>query len=515
MTRARPIPFFVAASCFLFIFQALRVAISVLFGIIYDQVFEGPVTGWLGVSNLLVLLALLAPAFAPRRPRPGGTITLVVLVAAARVALTVRAPEVRYWGSLVVLAAGGMYLVALLSLERLFALQVVLAGLAADQILRVVGHTYDVTLRPGWLVGQAVWAVALIGWASWSGRRQGGEEARERGSIGLSGGLAFGGWLFLESSLYSLPNAVARWSGWSYPVLAPLLFGLTFTPLLPPMAAFLRGRSFQRRGFRLGLTALTAMLSLAGYFGSGVLAAVALLFARVAALGSLACLLLGVEKGTERPGVGVGLGMGLVLVLNYFNAFAFTYPYTLPFMRGLGWVVYLAAVIVMGFGVIGARESPAGRVETAKGGSLPWAALALGLAVSVVAVWPRPAAALPVEGVVRIATYNIHYGYDETWRFTLDAQARAMEAEGVDVAALQEVDTGRLTSYGVDDAYYLARQLRMNVAYLPTVEHLTGIALLYRGPAALTDSRLLASLQEQTGIVHVHLSPGGQVLSLL
>ena len=41
------------------------------------------------------------------------------------------------------------------------------------------------------------------------------------------------------------------------------------------------------------------------------------------------------------------------------------------------------------------------------------------------------------------------------------------------------MDAGRLTSFAVDDAYYLARRLKMNALYLPTVEHLTGIALLY------------------------------------
>ena len=67
-----------------------------------------------------------------------------------------------------------------------------------------------------------------------------------------------------------------------------------------------------------------------------------------------------------------------------------------------------------------------------------------------------------------------------------------------------------MTSYAADDAYYLARRLGMSVAYLPTVEHLTGIALLYRGEAESIDSRLLTSLQEQTGIVHAHLKIGDQ-----
>jgi endonuclease/exonuclease/phosphatase family metal-dependent hydrolase len=109
------------------------------------------------------------------------------------------------------------------------------------------------------------------------------------------------------------------------------------------------------------------------------------------------------------------------------------------------------------------------------------------------------------EDRLRSATYNIHYGYDDDWHFTLEKIAETIKAEDVDVIALQEVDTGRMTSYCVDDAYYLGRQLGMSVAYLPTVEKLTGIALLYRGPSAPPETMLLTSLQEQTGIVHVRL----------
>lgn len=37
------------------------------------------------------------------------------------------------------------------------------AGFALDQVLRVNGHTDDVTLNPGGLVLQIIWAVLLIG----------------------------------------------------------------------------------------------------------------------------------------------------------------------------------------------------------------------------------------------------------------------------------------------------------------------------------------------------------------
>ncbi|KPK89236.1 MAG: hypothetical protein AMJ88_17845, partial [Anaerolineae bacterium SM23_ 63] len=210
-------------------------------------------------------------------------------------------------------------------------------------------------------------------------------------------------------------------------------------------------------------------------------------------------------------GLKFSLGLIFLLILNFFNAFAFTYPYVLPVMRGLGWVVYLIAALVVGIGLI--RVIQRSEMSSPLGDSalIGLAALAA-IALSILVVWPQPAAPLSESGSLRAATYNIHYGYDEDWHFMLEEMAQAIEAANVDVIALQEVDTGRMTSYVVDNALYLARRLRMNEAYLPAVEHLTGIAVLYRGPEVPMDYRLLTSLQEQTGIVGVQLELRGKPL---
>ena len=68
---------------------------------------------------------------------------------------------------------------------------------------------------------------------------------------------------------------------------------------------------------------------------------------------------------------------------------------------------------------------------------------------------------------VTAVTYTIRYGYDNRWRYALEDMARAIEQSGADVVTLQEVDTGRLTSLGADDVYYLARRLNMHSYYLP------------------------------------------------
>lgn len=507
MERQTAIRFFVAASVLLFFLQSLRAVFSGLFGIIYDQVFLGPIDGWLFAMNGLLLLAFLAPIFAPASPRRNWSAACAVLVAVARLGLSVNDPNVRVWSSLIGLAFGGLYLALLIAADRPLVLNGLLMALVLDQLLRVVGQSYDLGLRPTWLPAQTLWTVLLLAAAVWLGRRvQPGQ--RVYGVPGALWGLAMGGLLFLETSLLSLPNAVARWSNTSYALVAPLLLALTFLPLIPGLRPRILALTCRRRGVRLVLGLLLAVAIQVGYFLQGPLAALALLSAQALALAALICLLDGPAGPLKSPGPRLALGLLFLGLLNFLNAFTFTYPYVLPAMRGLGWAIYLVATLACGIGWVLQPSAKAGGEVLAP--ERPWMALAgaaLALAITIWAVWPRPADALPDDAgsSLRAGTYNIHYGYNTTWQFTLEDIAQTIQTSDADIVALQEVDTGRMTSHGVDNAYYLARRLDMNVAYLPTVEHLTGIALLYRGRAEAIDSRLLTSLQEQTGIIHVRL----------
>lgn len=508
MITTRALRTFVAASVLLFFLQGLRVIFSVMFGIIYDQVFEGPIDYWLIVSNLLLIAALLAPALTPRKALGKWLAVFAILAAFSRVALTVNDADIRYWGSLATLTFSGLYMSGLLKLDRPMFTTGLVGALVMDQLLRVAGHTYDLSLRSSWLLVQIIWTALVVGLTLWLDRRAQAEGSQPGGLTWLDG-LALGGFLFLETSLLTLPNGIARWSDTPYPAVAPLLLTVTLLPLIPEVNSWIR-RICQEAKVRFGLAAVLVLGLLVGYFATGVVAGLVLLAVQGAVL-MLFVSMFGDSKTDLHPtGVRLALGLFFLLLLNFLNAFTFTYPYVLPPMRGLGWAVYLAAGLAMGLWVVvcgmakGDVASP--MVDSALIGLASLAAVAL----SILAVWPLPTESLAKSGKLRAATYNIHYGYDDDWNFMLDEMAQAIEEEDVDVVALQEVDTGRITSYFVDDALYLSKRLRMNVAYLPTVEHLTGIALLYRGPAAPTDWRLLTSLQEQTGIVHVNLNSVGQ-----
>jgi endonuclease/exonuclease/phosphatase family metal-dependent hydrolase len=496
-----------AISVLLFFLQALRVVFSVLFGIIYDQVFAGSPDSWLVISVLLVATALCAPLVAPSRWSRGWLAALAAAASMGRIALSVNDATVRFWGSLVVIAAGGLYLAGLLVARRPLALTALAGALALDQVLRALGQTYDLSLRPLWLPLQVGWAtIVLAVSAALLRRRTTGEQIPCR--LGTRAGLAVGALLFIELSLLALPNAAAGWSGLPYPLMAAFLLGVTIIALLPGIRLEVNRLVYTRPLVRWGVAVLLPVALGLGYFARGAISGVSLIVAQGLALTELTVLFDG-RATRERPvGPMLALGMLLFLVLNFLNAFAFTYPYSLPLMRGLGWAVYLAASFVAGLGFV--SQSPmvvtwdelSARAEVVE-------LLSSGLMIiALFAVWPQPAFPLPETGPLRVATYNIHYGYDAEWHYNLEEMAQAIEANDVHVIALQEVDTGRVTSYGVDDALYLANRLHMNIAYLPTVEHLTGIAVLYRGRSTEVRSRLLTSLQEQTGVVGVALQMG-------
>ena len=257
-----------ATSVFLFFVQAVRVLFSVLFGVIYEAIFTGPMTLGAVIINLLVVVAFLAPLFAPRRRGRAILLAASLLVFLARIPLTLNDPQVRLYSSLLIVAGAGLYAASLLREEPGTFVRSLIASLAVDQLFRAWGNTLDVTLREGWLPVQVVISGALL-LLSIFARRLPRREA-PRAGIGFLGGLAIGAFWFVETSLLSLPNAMARWSAWSDAVLTPCLLLVTLLPLLwGPLG--LPGRALARRRlWGLVLVLLACAFLAAGYLLAAV-----------------------------------------------------------------------------------------------------------------------------------------------------------------------------------------------------------------------------------------------------
>lgn len=493
-------------------YQALRALFSVLFGFIYDALLAEtvPMTT-VGLILVLVIVALLTPLVAPRQPRTRRVtwLTSVVLVFLARIPLTLNDPQMRLGASILIIAAAGVYLVLRLRQDLRVTVRALVLALVVDQLLRAAGWTWDVTLRPEWWPGQVAVSLLLCLLAGWLFReRPTGQVTARMPSWGLHTSFFWGGWLFLQTSLLAFPNAMARWSGEAYWLFA------SFLPLI--LLLMLAGDDLWRirRGWIDGLLVLVILLAglALGYLSTGLLAVLGLVMAQGAVMVLLfSCPLPPRQNGQDRLGLALALGGILYLVLNFAYAFTFTYAYTLDLFRDLGLPVFLVAGLLASLPALGLRATrvPVSRPSRRRLLATLGAAVVL-MVMGLIVTVPRDRPAPAMGDSFRVATYNIHYGYDTLWHLSLEAQAQTIEASEVDVVMLQEVDAGRPTSYMIDDAMWLARRLGMKEVYLPTLEHLTGIALLSRYPILDTDTLLLPSELEQTGIIWAELDVSGQ-----
>ncbi len=496
----------------LFFYQALRALFSLLFGLIYDAVFASQVPiAIVGGVIAAVILAFLAPLAAPRpaaAPRAAVSQRLAMLGGAvvvflARIALTFDQYELRLATSILIVAATGFYLAVRLRGDRGHTAYGLILALVIDQLLRAAGHTMDPTLRLAWGPTQVLISLALCLVSAGLAWRQRPAESGAGPRLGLLAGPVWGGWLFLQTALLAFPNALARWSGADY-----VPFALTWPFVL--VFTLLGNEIWQtRRGWIDGLLVQVSLLAglAVGYLLDGPAAFFGLLLAHLAAAVALFSTFPDPrgqgQDGKGGPGPALALGNLLFFLLHLAYAFTFTYPYTLDLFRGLGLPVFLLAALLVGLPLfrLPARAGRAPRPSIARCFTV-WGVGILVLAWTLLVVTPsQPRQKATAEGSFRAMTYNIHYGFDEGWHLRLEAQASAIEASGADVVMLQEVDTGRPTSYMVDDALWLARRLEMTEVYLPTIEHLTGIALLSRYPVSDSRTRLLPSELEQTGII--------------
>jgi len=484
-----------------------------LFGVIYDALFAGTASmSIVGVLLAAVVVALVAPLAAPKGSQTVriGLLIAAVLVFLARVPMTFDNLPIRLETALVIVAAAGFFLAVRLRVDARQTARALILALLVDQLLRAAGQTFDVTLRPGWWpLSQVILSAALCLLAGWLYHQHSIEEPIAGVRLDVRTGLAWGSWLFLETSLLAFPNAMSRWSS------GPYLAFATCVPLVMVMILFEEDVWRTVRG-RIGGAALLAILVIglgAGYLMKGLPAFLGLVAAQAVAVVLLLCYLTPNPDGQrDRTGWGLALGGILFLILGFVWAFAFTYAYTLDIFRGVGLPTFLAAGLLAGLPALGAalRQIGSIRPSSRRRKVAMWVA-GVGVAALILALnWPNPTRRAEEGDLLRAATYNIHYGYDSDWRLQLEAQAEAIEAAGAGVIALQEVDTGRPTSYMIDDARWLARRLNMGVIYMPCMEHMTGIGLLSRYPILEYDTLLLPSDLEQTGIIWAKIDVGGQ-----
>jgi len=437
-----------------------------------------------------------------------------------------------------VTVGGGLLYITTLARHRLstFAPTFIVA-LAADQLLRAAGNTLDISWSaPYFQVQLGLLIVSLVlAVVNFLNRPDGRGDATENGLLPFWGGVSFGALLFLQLALLSTSNAVVGRSGLQYPVVVPLLLAATLLPLLPAIRqaarSFIGTFDVSVRGW-VWLLLIFLLLVLGTRFTGGVSG-----FGFIAAQFAVSMLWWWLprpqgEKERNVSGLWVVIGALIFGLLVAFDVLTYEYAYasvTLPVealnttlvpllrgFRGFGYAVILFSALLATLPMLQSERriawrSTANTLETMLVGVLIAGAVVGGayLATPPLITPPPPLQSL------RVGTFNIHGGYTEYYASNLEEVAQTILASGADVVLLQEIEAGRLTSFGVDQPLWLARRLGMDRRFFPTNEGLQGLAVLSKVPIAFDDGQILASIGQQTGLQRVQIQPSeGEVVTI-
>ena len=502
----------------LFFIQAIRVVFAVLLQMTSSALRTGTVNLLL-VNSHLLLLAALVPVWLSPRVRTALPATLSItamLVAVARVIVSLQLPVPRLYAGLAVIALGSVYFASLLRANWRTWVTVIIVGLVFDQLLRAP-NTYDLSLRI-WLEVPIVGSVYRVPWfavqivlsaltvlVSRLARQFAKVEPYQPAYLGIWGGLATGAFFALELLVLAVPSVAARWASVGYAGIVPWMVLATALPLLPSVRSMM-GEALQMFDQRVrGAVWLLAgvMLMVVGNRLTGLGSAGALIVAQFMAVLSLWWIPSQPDPlEVEQVGPNLSIGLLVLVLIVYLFNLSFEYAYAFSWLRNQGIMAVLLAMSLLGIPRLIWREDDPWLSTSEMPRSVPVAFVA---PVAVFALLLSGSAAFPISppvpDTVRVATYNINGGYDNRGVFRLDLVARTVEASLADIVVLQEVDTGSPATYNIDEVEYLARRLDMNHIFLPTVEQVRGVAILSRWPLVDPATVLYAGSGESSGAV--------------
>ncbi len=520
-------------------------------GLVTPQAISSELT-FLGVVLAVPLLLLILGRL---RFMP---FVVVILMAVSRVLMLLPDAPINAVIASQWVVMGGIMCIILLVMQRghLFPYFFVL-GFALDQVIRSIGNTQDPSLSANYLdlqsglyidylsiqIGLSIAMVIFYLLGRWLQSTPKDSPTPSRsGVMTLWGGIGFGALLFLQVSLLALPNAVTGRTNGDYALFAPLLILATLAPLVPwvrrQARALIASFETQTRGWIWLI--LMALLMIVGVRIQRVsvggfefqLGAFTLTLAQLG-MNLLWWWFVRPKGERERNFSGLWVVIGALLfgMFIVFDLFTYDYAFVRNFappldtlnavippllrgFRGLGLGIILLASF---FAVLPMLQSK--QAIPWVGGK--WRETLTSLFITVVfvgvgAYYAQPIAVIPTLNVdeVRVATYNIHAGYSEFYDYNLEGIAQSIIQSGADVVLLQEVERGRLTSFGVDQSLWLARRLKMDRRFYATNEGLLGLAVLSKVPIVFDDGALLPSLDQQTGLQRVQIRPDEGTITL-
>lgn len=372
-------------------------------------------------------------------------------------------------GGMLWLAAAGA---SVPSSGRSFGLGIVL-GFALDAMLRAItGHQGLV-----WLDGHATWvalAVLVLSFLGLSWRARAG--AGEPSSLAVSAWplIVIGPALALHA-MVAPGNRLAATADLDPAVATPVV--LLAHVLAVAAAVALRQARPPRVGGGLLLLGLAATVAARMPFevppviaGGQVLLIIGLGVCVAAA---------GRSSGASTPArraLSTALGMLIFFVVT----FGYYTSYDIPVAIPAGAFLVLAAGVVA---VVAFTARP--RAETAlhpRRGFIASVAVAALLAGAPALLVERPGVHAEGGLPIRVATYNVHMGYDTTGRYDPSGLADVITGMGADVVGLQEVDRGWLITGGTDVLADIGARVGMPYVFAGAADPVWGNAVLSRHP---------------------------------
>lgn len=487
-------------------------------------------------SELLFLgLALLLPLLALFLGRARWLLPVAAGITAVGRLLLVSGP-VSPLTAAALTVGGGLLYTALITRQRAQLLPVMfILAFSTDQILRAAGNTLDPSWSAAYYTPQLALSLVTVAVGIYNALRAGSSLPADRSLLTLWAGVGLGGLLFLQLALLALPNAVAGRAGVDYTTFVPLVLVATLLPLVPWVRAQARGfiTSFDGsvRGWLWML--LAALLLVVGLRVPGIVGGAALVMAQVV-LSLLWWWLARPQAEKERNLTGLWLVVAALVLALLIAGDVYTYEYAfarglatgiapldsvvallLRGFRGMGLALLLLAAFLAALPMIQMRRRvPWAERRATLGQSLLAVGVTAGAGI-LAAYLARPPLVSALRDVenLRAGTYNVHAGFNEFFAFDLEAIASTIKASGANVVLLQEVETGRLTSFGVDQALWLARRLQMDRRFYATNEGLQGLATLSQVPIVFDEGRALTSSSLQTGLQRVQVQPDAGVIT--
>ncbi len=558
-----------AALIGLFFVQALRLLIGLLYSRIAgatvstDQIVSGAINSpvidpaIVGREVALLGLVIALPALTLILGRVRGLMLIAILAAAGgRLLINVDNRLITQTMAAEITVAAGLVYIALILRWRMVTFPYLFVlGLGLDQILRAAGNTLDPSWWPSYAPVQASLSLLAILIGIINARSDQNPQSvtsgptRIQGKISFWSGLALGGLLFLQLSLLSLPNAVAGRSGGDYTLLVPLLIAATLLPIVPAVRSGLRHLiapfdSSIRTWVWMLFIILMMIVGLRVGSISTDLTAIGIGPARIP-LGSLALVMAQLASSSlwwwlVRPRAHTGRDLSglwamtaalVFSVLLIFDLLSYEYAFVRDFaapldllnpwlpsllrgFRGMGLAIIVLAVVLSVLPMLQTSSRIAWTGHSGRSSLPPLLIVIASSALGAHLARPPLTTAVLNEAELRVGTYNIHAGFSEYFTLELEGIAQAIQQSGADVVLLQEVDAGRLGSFGVDQSLWLARRLGMDRRFFGTDEGLYGLATLSRVPIVFDDGMLLSSTGQQTGLQRVQIRPDAGVLTL-